>query len=201
MAFRLTMEDVVRWEVREHRQNAEREMPVSVFVEAVHLARSVSFEEGSEFGWGGGAGNCERHPAMQLLAGWWNGTVSQELRSASFAAPFVRRDGFYLCACPDMVGPSMIGSQNPAVAARVGDHILLQFVRSYAEGTRNGYGWKFVDVSGAMWLDAAVADDERDEAYYCLVALERLPDEFPETWASLTNGAASSSSSMAPISS
>lgn len=174
-----------------HRQNASLELPTSLIVEAIHLARTVSFHDGAEFGWGRGAGNCERHPAMRMLTDWWNATAPQDFCTAAFAATFVSRNGEYLCPCPDMLGPAMVGQQNPDCAARVGDHLLIQFVRSYANGARHGAGWRFFDVGGALWLDVAVADDERDEAYYCLVALAKLPDAFPDTWRTLNVAAAS----------
>ncbi|KAA1053845.1 hypothetical protein [Azospirillum argentinense] len=73
-------------------------MPPSLFVEAARLAGVVAFGEQAEFGCGRGAGNCERHPAMRLLADWWTATAPQELRGAAFAAPFAYSDGQYLVA-------------------------------------------------------------------------------------------------------
>ncbi|MBB3268877.1 hypothetical protein FHW79_006555 [Azospirillum sp. OGB3] len=61
-----------------HRENASLEMPASLFVEAVRFAGAVPFGEQAEFGCGRGAGSCERHPAMQLLADWWNAIVALE---------------------------------------------------------------------------------------------------------------------------
>lgn len=157
-------------------------IPVTTFVDAVRLAGSVPFSEGATFGVGGGAGNCERHPAMRLLADAWNSGAPEDLRSAAFAVSFVREDGEYRCASSDVLAPSLPDRFVPASCAKVGDDILLQFVRSFAAGRRNGHGWEFVQVDGGLWLDVAVADDERDEAYWGLVALEAIPRTFSAAW-------------------
>ena len=59
---------------------------------------------------------------------------------------------------------------------------MLQFVRSFAAGRRNGHGWEFLQVDGGLWLDVAVADDDRDEAYWCWVALEAFQSAFSAVW-------------------
>lgn len=156
-------------------------LSVGTFVEAVRLARSVPFSEG-EFGVGSGAGNCERHPAMRLLADAWNSAAPEGLRSAAFGVCFVWQDGEYQSASSDILAPSLPDRTVPASCALVGENIMIQFVRSFAEGRRNGHGWEYLQVDGELWLDVAVPDDERDEAYWGLVALEAFPRAFPADW-------------------
>lgn len=165
-------------------------LSVRTFVEAVRLASSVPFSEGAVFGVGCGPGNCERHPAMRLLADAWNSAAPEDLRSAAFALSFVRQDGEYRCASADVLAPSLHDRAVPASCALVGDDVLLQFVRSFAAGRRNGHGWEFLQVDGGLWLDVAVADEERDEAYWGLVTLESFPSAFPAVWARLTSRSA-----------
>lgn len=165
-------------------------LPVDTFVEAVRLAICVPFSEGAECGVGRGPGNCERHPAMRFLADAWNTAAPDDLCSAAFAICFVKQDGEYRCAASDVLAPSLPDRDVPASCAQVGDDILLQFVRSFAAGRRNGHGWEFLQVDGALWLDVAVADDERDEAYWGLVALEAFPRVFPSVWACIVQQSA-----------
>lgn len=164
-------------------------LSVGTFVEAVRLAGSVRFSEGAVFGVGGGPGNCERHPAMRLLAHAWNSVAPEDLRTAAFAISFVKQDGEYLCASADVLSPSLPDHVVPASCAQISDDILLQFVRSFADGRRNGHGWEFLQVDGRLWLDVAVADEERDEAYWGLVTLEAFPRTFPTVWARLSRQA------------
>ncbi|WP_432263179.1 hypothetical protein [Cupriavidus sp. TMH.W2] len=57
-----------------HRQNGSVEMPASILLEAIELARSIPVEKGSAYAnsVAGQPGGLESHPALKLLNDWWD---------------------------------------------------------------------------------------------------------------------------------
>lgn len=173
-----------------HRANACIEMPAEVLATAIRLAGSIPFDEGSAFS--GCMGACETHPATRHLTDWWNAHAPVPAhRCAGFAMPWVRvcDDGQYWCGyfeTPNMAVDHTI--KRPAMAARIGDVVLVEFVKGQAEATFNESGMDIYDVCGGTWSSVGVSERDvtsgkYDEAWYALTALAQFPGRFPAAWA------------------
>ncbi|RBL99083.1 hypothetical protein C3R74_11215 [Acidithiobacillus ferridurans] len=172
-----------------HRENAAIEMPEEVFVSAVRTARDVSFGKDTEYF----KGHCADHPAMKILSDWWN-DHAPEHRCAAFAMPWVRVEedaeeywcGYY--ETPNEPFTSFV--RDKAASARVGDAVLIQFMRQITEQDARPYGIDvfLVNENLAQTVGVDIEDlksGEYDEAWYSLEALSRFPGRFPEVWGAL----------------
>ena len=172
-----------------HRANACVEMPPEVLVEAVTLARGVPYGSGTAYA--GSMAACERHPALLSLCGWWNANAPDpKHQRAGLCLPWVRvrDDGNYWCAhdeTPTM--PVDRSVKRPAMAARIGDVVLVEFAQGQGAATF-GSGLELWDVAGDPWYSVGVDEGEVrsgecDEGRHALRSLAGFPERFPVAWA------------------
>jgi hypothetical protein len=175
-----------------HRENAAIEMPDEVFASAVWAATDVPFGKDTEYF----NGHCAEHPAMTILANWWN-EHAQEHRCASFAMPWVRVEEEvteYWCGYYETPNEPFISFvRDRAASARVGDAVLIQFMRQITEQNGRPYEIDVFLVNGNLAQTVGVDFDdvksgEYDEAWYSLKALCHFPSRFPEIWDAFTDG-------------
>ena len=169
-----------------HRENAVIEMPKEVFVSAVRAARDVPFDKSTPYF----KGHCAEHPAMKLLSDWWN-EHAPEHRCAAFAMPWVRVEedaAEYWCGYYETPNEAIASfARDRTVNARVGDGILIQFMRPITEQDCGPHGVDVHLVNGnVLWTVGVDIEDvksgEYDEAWYSLKALSVFPSRFPEVW-------------------
>ncbi|PKY11717.1 hypothetical protein B1757_02705 [Acidithiobacillus marinus] len=179
-----------------HRENAVIEMPREIFVAAVRAAMDVPFGKDTEYP----NGRCTEHPAMKILSDWWNARAPEH-RCASFAMPWVRVEEDaeeYWCGYYETPNePFAYFAQYKSANARVGDAILIEFMRQVTEADvrPHGHGLDVFLVNGTVAQTVGVTlEDIRsgacDEAWLSLEALRRFPGRFPEVWQALVEGVA-----------
>lgn len=175
-----------------HRQNAVMEMPKETFIAAVRAAMDVPFGKDTAYP----NGRCTAHPALKILSGWWN-AHAPEHRCAAFAMPWVRVEEDvqeYWCGYYETPNtPFTCFVQHKSANARVGDAILIEFMRQVTEADVRPHGLDVFLVNGTVALTVGVTlEDIRsgacDEAWLSLEALRRFPGRFPEVWGALVNG-------------
>lgn len=130
----------------EHRSNAMIEMPQDVFVEAVRLA-GEPLAEGSL---------PEQHVALRMLCDWWNfqSEVPEEYRCARTARVLVRfRDENEYQDVDLEVPPSPITTfqGDAGAAARVGDHLLIIFLKGQDDVWEDDTGSHYPKVDGDIY--------------------------------------------------
>ena len=175
-----------------HRENAVIEMPEAVFVAAVRAAIEVPLDKDTKYF----KVSCAEHPAMKLLSDWWN-EHAPDHRCAAFAMPWVRVEedvteywcGYY--ETPNEPFTSFL--RDKAASARVGDVVLIQFMRQITDQDARPYGIAvfLVNENLALSVDVDIEDlksGKYDEAWYSLEALRHFPGRFPEVWAALVEG-------------
>lgn len=177
-----------------HRENAVIEMPREIFIAAVRAAMDVPFGKDTAYP----NGRCTAHPALKILSGWWN-AHAPEHRCAAFAMPWVRVEEDvkeYWCGYYETPNtPFAYFVQYKSANARVGDAILIEFMRQVTEADVRPHGLDVFLVNGTVALTVGVTlEDIRsgacDEAWLSLEALRRFPGRFPEVWGALANGGA-----------
>lgn len=175
-----------------HRENAVIEMPASVFVAAVRAAMDVPFGKDTEYP----NGRCIEHPAMKILSEWWN-AHAPEHHCASFAMPWVRVEEDvqeYWCGYYESPNePFAYFAQYPSANARVGDAILIEFMRQVTEADFCAHGLNVFLVNGIVTYTVGITPEDMqsgacDEAWLSLEALRRFPGRFPEIWGALVEG-------------
>ncbi|MEY2335183.1 hypothetical protein [Acidithiobacillus ferrianus] len=174
-----------------HRANADLEMPADLFVCAVRVAIETPFDRDNE---PHGVSPSASHPAIQMLAAWWN--VNSPNRCASFLMPWVRVEDSaseYWCGYYETPNePFALFAQDKDANARVGDAIILQFMRQIAVDDARLHEIAVFLVNGNLSHSVGgvgieeVKSGEYDEAWYGLEALRRFPSRFPEIWGALT---------------
>ena len=181
-----------------HRANACVEMPAEVLVEAVRLALTVPYGEGSRYDPGtAGMAACEGHPALLALCGWWNANAPDPAHRRAGLCGInvrVREDGEYWYAYHET--PNMDvdhPEKQPGIGARIGDVVLIQFHQGQHAATLGEDGCRLWDVAGGPWWTVGVSEDEvrsgeADEGWYVLEGLASFPGRFPAAWAWLTGG-------------
>ncbi|QQD73042.1 hypothetical protein [Acidithiobacillus ferrivorans] len=176
-----------------HRENAVIEMPKEVFVSAVRAARDVPFDKSTPYF----KGLCADHPAMKTLSDWWN-EHAPEHRCAAFAMPWVRVEedaDEYWCGYYETPNTAIAPFAKEQTAnARVGDGVLVQFMRPITEQDCGPHGVDVHLVNGnVLWNVGVDIEDvksgEYDEAWYSLEALSVFPNRFPEIWGALAEEA------------
>lgn len=170
-----------------HRANAAVTCESALFVRAVTLAR----EDRGEYA------SAEEHPAIRLLADWWNGAAPEEsLRCAGFAhiAAHINDDGAYWPAYYETPESPMADYFDRQTNAIVGDRVILTFVKSRKASleTSSGYSESYL-VNGDPYESCGIDLAEYDPAWYELEGLRAFPKRFPVAWteimaASKSNG-------------
>lgn len=180
-------------ENEQHRHNGPVEMPSTLLVEAISLAKTVRYDKGSKFDIGtkGIPGRMERHPAMKLLCEWWTSARALgEPFVPGSAMPLVRvrDDGQYWWGSHEIPNAPVDGfNKGGRDAACVGDQVLVLFHATQESATFGSEGMSIPLPSGAPGTTIGIAEEEylsgeMDEAWQCLEALRVFPDRFPAAW-------------------
>ena len=168
--------------VKKHRAAASCSMPPFIFIEAVKLARLISFEDS----------NCkdeESHPALLLLSSWWNNNAPRN-RVAASLMPWVRtsEELLYQCGYWENPGDISIDCFSPEFTASCGDSILMFFLKSRSTAYYDKNGDVVLDHVGGEVYEVAGSDlEEYFPAWYSLQALAYFPQRFTSAWAALKN--------------
>jgi hypothetical protein len=183
----------------QHAANACVELPADYFVRAVDLAQRIRFGTGSDYSSREKRvmGLCEQHPAIREVCDWWNlnapETPAVQVRSAGFFIPWVRisDDSKYHCDYADT--PSTLITafrERRAGQARIGDFLLIEFLKGARAFRFHAIGTEVLSVMGAIVVDTSarrtqIESGDYDEAWYTLHALALFPCKFPDAWAAL----------------
>lgn len=159
-----------------HRSIACLEMPPSIFAEAVLLAQTTPDPPSRAMG------QCERHPAVELLCRWWNTNAPDTVtRCAGYVMAWERQSDQYVCSYPETPSKTIQQfMQVEAALARVGDDIILEFWKGCEHFTYDGWlGMQTWRVNGERGWTCGVAESDvldgtYDEAWYGLDGLRRL---------------------------
>lgn len=182
--------------VEKHRANASVVMPSSLLVEAIQQARRIRFDSDSAFhAVNNTPGGLENHPALLLLAEWWDHLHPGNPYKTGYCIPFVRLrdDGEYWCADSDHPNVAVDG-WNPGGknAAIVNDLILLMFVAKQESAKFDDKTMSLYFPDGQDFMTIGITQEEwstgnYDDAFYSLRALYSFPERFPVAWAALNN--------------
>ena len=183
-------------DTRAHHANACIDMPPTVLVEAVCLARDIPFGDGTPYA--GSMAASERHPALLALCAWWNDNAPDPPhRSAGLCGigVRVRDDGKYWHAYHETPNRAVDHPvKTPEIAARIGTVVLVEFYQSQRAATFiGGRGCELWDVAGNPWQTTGAHEHEVrsgafDEGWYPLSGLAAFPERFPAAWVWLTGG-------------
>lgn len=179
----------------EHLANGSAALPAALLLEAIHLARTVTYDADAIADGTDKTGRLERHPAMQLLCDWWEANRSDKpgTMRAGYAMPLIRAqdDGEYWTGYleyPNVNIPAM--ARFASSSATCGEGVLVQFFASAIHCTYLGGVFATHLADGTHWSDcsavqAQVTDGSFDEAWYCLEALANFPSNFPAAYRAL----------------
>jgi hypothetical protein len=189
---------------KEHQDNGAAELPASVFLQAVKLAREVPYDRqaiqeqlaaGDER-----MGLLEQHPAMKVLCSWWEEHRPDKpgVMIAGMAMPFIRvldDDKYY---CGDLEQPCMpIGTMFSVATscATSGACVLVHFLASVKQSTYEDGMLNIHCSDGEVWQEVGVTREDVDsgwfdEALSCLNALAGFPANFPAAYQTLQDLAA-----------
>lgn len=169
-----------------HEDNATCCCPTDIFLQAIQLARTISFGQGSDYD-----DRCEEHPANRLLAEWWQEARPDLIKlPVGFAMPWVRveDDDRYWCGyyeTPDEPMRNFVKSKTSQ--ARVSDMVMLMFYARKEHFVAYKCGYTLVLANGQTDSEiSGVELAECDEAWYALEALHGFPSRFPEAWDALS---------------
>lgn len=178
-----------------HFANGSAALPAALLLEAIHLARTVDYDEDPIANGEDKTGQLEKHPAMRLLSEWWEANRPDKpgAMHAGYAMPLVRAqdDGEYWTGYlefPNVNIPAM--APFASSSATCGEGVLVQFFASAVHCTYPSGVFQTHLADGTRWSDcsadqAQVADGSFDEAWYCLEALAYFPTNFPAAYRAL----------------
>lgn len=170
----------------DHPENAITEIPLALFVQAVRLTQDIPIKKDIP---------AIGHPAIRLLTDWWNSCFSDQTEKAVSLMIWVRVDqtDYYRCGYREFPNRHIDEfAETKTAQARVGDEILIQFMRGIRTADIGDDGWvKITLVNEARQdvIDTHSTDD--NESWYGWTALCQFPEQYPELWASMTTDHAS----------
>lgn len=192
----------------EHAANSSVELPAMLLLEAIHLARTVTYDAKPVANGEDHTGRLEKHPALQLLSNWWeeNRPDRPGAMRAGYVMPLIRAqdDDVYWTGyleIPNVKIESMAAFAQSSAAC--GDSVLIQF---FASASYCSYPDGFFEThltDGTFWCEcsavkAEVVDGKFDEAWYSLEALAGFPSNFPAAYCTLKAAAKGSPPSRLP---
>lgn len=196
----------------EHQDNGAADLPASIFLLAVKLAREVPYnrqaiQEQLAAGDVERMGLLEQHPAMRVLCSWWeeNRPDKPGVMIAGMAMPFIRvldDDKYY---CGDLEQPCIpIGTMFSVATscATSGACVLVHFLASVKQSTYEDGMLNIHCSDGEVWQEVGVTREDLeigwfDEALSCLNALAGFPSNFPAAYHALEDLAANQSQESA----
>lgn len=161
------------------------EMPAPILKEAISRAKAIA-ESQEEFWFG--EKQYEHCPGLQHICQWWNDNApNPDYRRAVNVYLWVRVEddseywaGWY--ECPNLE----IGVLNPDRCARVGQHVIIEFLQGHGAYTPiNNYGFMVWGVDGKPFWDVGGPIEDADEAYYGHGMLKGFPERFPVAFQAL----------------
>lgn len=164
-----------------HRNIACIEMPSKLLADAVSAAKTLPdpLDRQDRL-----MGQCERHPAVAMLCGWWNTSAPiEQTRCAGYIMVWERHGDLYQCSYRETPDWSVQKFMQPGMSsslACVGDDVLIEFWKGCAEFTYDGWlGLQTWRVNGQRgWTTSNLEEDVRsgkyDEAWYGLEGLRCL---------------------------
>ncbi|KAI9129459.1 hypothetical protein [Acaryochloris sp. CCMEE 5410] len=161
------------------------EMPAHVLKEAISRAKTIADSQ-EEFWFG--EKQYEHCPGLQHICQWWNNNApNPEYRRAVNIYLWVRVEddseywaGWY--ECPNIE----IGTLSPDRCAKVGQHIIVEFLQGHGSYTPIGRnGFMVWGVDGEPFWDVGAPLDQADEAYYGHGMLKGFSERFPMAWEQL----------------
>lgn len=196
---------------QEHRDNGWAELPASVLLLAMKLAREMPYNDAAiqaqlDAGDGDRMGLLEQHPAMTVLCTWWeeNRPDKPGVMRAGMAMLFIRvldDDQYY---CGNLEHPALpIGTMFSVATscATSGGCVLVHFLASVKHSTFHDGRLDIHCSDGDLWMEAGVYREqvecgEHDEAAICLDALANFPSNFPVAYQALKELAAAQTQAM-----
>lgn len=161
------------------------EMPAHILKEAISQAQDIAEKE-EEF-WLG-ENQYEHCPGLQHICQWWNHNApNPEYRRAVNIYLWVRVEddseywaGWYECLNIE------IGNLSHERCARVGQHIIVEFLQGHGAYTPIGSnGFMVWGVDGEPFWDVGAPLDQADEAYYGHGMLKDFSERFPMAFQAL----------------
>ena len=152
------------------------EIPELLFNQALDLAASGDIE----------LGNHENHPAIQLLCEWWNTHApNPDFRCAGAF------EIFCLTGNQDELWPAYKDTPTIELSmftehhmeqciARVGDRILILFLKPLCQCEDFDYYHNWNRVDGECWIDVSCPLKDADNAWWTWKSMEEFRRNFPE---------------------
>lgn len=190
----------------EHEANATVNLPASLFLAAVKLARMKPLNDWYE-SLPQQKGGYERHPALSILNKWWeeNRPTPSEVRPGH-VMPWIRVEDNteYWCGNTEMPGCPIEGMQIARnSSAKIGDSVLVTFMCAADHFIPKEHAIATCLADGTEWSEVGVGDEqfesgEFDEAWYGFKALSNFPWEFEVAYKVLKRLAAQEEHPPAP---